>query len=120
MDQPGYADFRARREATIWQRLNRILRLLLFVAGWLMVVSLFVPPYKRMQAARAEIDALQAQVNEQKTILGQQTREVNLLKTDPTYLETIARDRLDLMKEGETIFRLEPAKAVPSKRPSHP
>ena len=85
-----------------------------------MVTSLFVPPYKRMQAARAEIDALQAQVNEQKTILGRQTREVNLLKTDPTYLETIARDRLDLMKEGETIFRLEPAKAVPSKRPSHP
>ena len=32
---------------------------------------------------------------------------MNLLKTDPTYLETIARDRLDLMKEGETIFRLE-------------
>ncbi|PYJ40588.1 MAG: hypothetical protein DME86_11705 [Verrucomicrobia bacterium] len=120
MDQPGYADFRARREATIWQRLNRVLRLLLFIAGWLMVTSLFVPPYKRMQAARAEIDALQAQVNEQKTILGRQTREVNLLKTDPTYLETIARDRLDLMKEGETIFRLEPAKAVPSKRPSHP
>jgi cell division protein FtsB len=24
-------------------------------------------------------------------------------------LETIARDRLDLMKEGEAIFRLEPA-----------
>jgi len=120
VDQPGYADFRARREATIWQRLNRILRLLLFIAGWLMVISLFVPPYKRMQAARAEIDAIQAQVNEQKAILGRQTREVNLLKTDPTYLETIARDRLDLMKEGETIFRLELAKAVPSKRPSHP
>ncbi|MEY2504477.1 MAG: Septum formation initiator, partial [Verrucomicrobiota bacterium] len=40
-------------------------------------------------------------------LLARQTREVNLLKTDPTYLETIARDRLDLMKEGETIFRLE-------------
>jgi cell division protein FtsB len=73
-----------------------------------------------MQAARAEIDAIQAQVNEQKKLLGRQTREVNLLKTDSTYLETIARDRLDLMKEGETIFRLEPAKAGPSKRPSHP
>jgi cell division protein FtsB len=33
---------------------------------------------------------------------------VNLLKTDPGYLEMIARDRLDLMKEGETVFRLEP------------
>ncbi|HEY2103405.1 MAG TPA: septum formation initiator family protein [Chthoniobacterales bacterium] len=115
MDQPGYADFRARREATIWQRLNRILRLLLFIAGWLVVISLFVPPYKRMQAARAEIDGLQTQVNEQKTVLARQTREVNLLKTDPTYLETIARDRLDLMKEGETIFRLEPPKT-----PKHP
>jgi cell division protein FtsB len=34
-----------------------------------------------------------------------------LLKTDVSYLETIARDRLDLMKEGETIFRLETARA---------
>jgi cell division protein FtsB len=36
---------------------------------------------------------------------------VNLLKTDAGYLETIARDRLDLMKEGETIFRLEQPQA---------
>ncbi len=71
MDQPGYADFRARREATIWQRLNRILFVLLFLAVWLGIISLFVPPYKKMQG-------------------------------------------LDLMKEGETIFRLEPAKATKS------
>jgi Septum formation initiator len=44
-------------------------------------------------------------------LLAHQTREINLLKTDATYLETVARDRLDLMKEGETIFRLEPARA---------
>jgi cell division protein FtsB len=41
---------------------------------------------------------------------------VNLLKTDPAYLETIARDRLDLMKEGETIFRVESAAAQAGKR----
>jgi len=41
---------------------------------------------------------------------------VTLLKTDVTYLETIARDRLDLMKEGETIFRLEPAPGGNAKR----
>ena len=114
MDQT-YGDFRARRDATVWQRLNRVLRVLLFVAGWLVIVSLFVPPYKRMSQGRAEIDNLQAQVNEQKTLLSHQTREVNLLKTDATYLETIARDRLDLMKEGETIFRLEPARAAKQK-----
>jgi cell division protein FtsB len=52
---------------------------------------------------------LQAQVNEQKHLIARQTREVNLLTTDREYLETIARDKLDLMKEGEVIFRLEPA-----------
>jgi cell division protein FtsB len=110
-----YGDFRARRDATVWQRLNRVLRVLLVVAIWLVIISLFVPPYKKMSLSRAEIEALQAQVNEQKTLLARQTREVSLLKTDTVYLETIARDRLDLMKEGETIFRLEPVRAAKSK-----
>jgi cell division protein FtsB len=105
-----YADFRARREATVWQRLNRILRVLLVLAIWLVIVSLFVPPYKKLMQSRAEIDELQQQVNVQQSLLSRQTHEVNLLKTDMTYLETIARDRLDLMKGGETIFRLEPAR----------
>jgi cell division protein FtsB len=106
----AYGDFRARREATVWQRLNRVLRVLLFVAAWLVIMSLFVPPYQKRARSQAEIDNLQAQVNDQKFLLAKQTREVTLLKTDATYLETIARDRLDLMKEGETIFRLEPAR----------
>ena len=107
MDHPGYGDFRARREATIWQQLNRVLRVLLVLACALVIVSLFLPQYKRIKQSRSEIDTLQTQVSEQKILLARQTREVNLLKTDPTYLETIARDRLDLMKEGETVFRLE-------------
>jgi cell division protein FtsB len=106
VDHPGYGDFRARREATVWQRLNSILRVLLVVA--VVLVSLFLPPYKKLTQSRTEIENLQSQVNDQKVLLARQTREVNLLKTDPTYLETMARDRLDLMKEGETIFRLEP------------
>jgi cell division protein DivIC len=111
----SYADFRARREATVWQRLNRILRVLLLLAIWLVIVSLFVPPYKKLVQSRAEIDDLQQHVNEQQSLLSRQTREVNLLKTDVTYLETIARDRLDLMKEGETVFRLELAHAAKPK-----
>jgi cell division protein FtsB len=118
VNQPDYADFRARREATVWQRLNRVLFALLFLAVWLGIISLFVPPYNKLQAARGEIDALQARCDEQKLLLTHATREVNWLRTDPTYLETIARDRLDLMKEGETVFRLEPAKGShsPAKR----
>ncbi|MDQ6765705.1 MAG: septum formation initiator family protein [Verrucomicrobiota bacterium] len=109
MDHPGYGDFRARREASIWQQLNRVLRVLLALVFVLVVVSLFVPQHKKLTRSRVEIETLQAQVTDQKMLLARQTREVNLLKTDTGYLETIARDRLDLMKEGETIFRLEPA-----------
>ncbi len=116
MDHPGYGDFRARREATVWQRLNTILRFFLVIATVLVIVSLFLPPYKKLTQSRNEIENLQTQVNEQKTLLARQTREVSLLKTDPTYLETLARDRLDLMKDGETIFRLEPAPA-PKRKP---
>ena len=121
MDATGYGDFRARREATIWQRMNHVLRVLLFLAIWLLIISFFLPPYKKLNQSRAEIEQLQAQLTEQKTLLARQTKEVTLLKSDPTYLETIARDKLDLMKAGETIFRLEarrpgasaPAKAQP-------
>ena len=109
MDYPGYGEFRARREATIWQRLNSILRVLLVLALLLVIVSLFLPQSKKLAQSRGEIERLQEQVTEQKTLLARQTREVNLLKTDPTYLEIMARDRLDMMKEGETIFRLEQA-----------
>jgi len=109
----SYGDFRARREASVWRRLNRILLVLLIIAIWLVIVSLFLPPYKKLTRSRAEIDELQQQINEQQNLLARQTREVNLLKTDVTYLETIARDRLDLMKEGETIFRLETTRTKP-------
>jgi cell division protein FtsB len=112
VEHPGYGDFRARREATVWQRLNSILRILLVVALLLVIVSLFLPQSKKLTQSRTEIERLQGLVNEQKTLLARQTREVNLLKTDPTYLETLARDRLDLMKEGEVIFRLEPPSAA--------
>ena len=115
-----YGDFRARREATLWQRLNRVLAVLLVLAVWLVIISLFVPPYKRLMQSRDEIDNLQTQVNDQKKLLARQSREVTLLQTDPTYLETIARDRLDLMKDGEVIFRLEPLQPGKSKSSVRP
>jgi len=107
VDATHFGDLRARHEATIWQRMNQILRVLLFIAAWLLIVSFFLPPYKKFNQSRSEIEQLQAQLGEEKAQLARQTREVTLLKSDPTYLETIARDKLDLMKEGETIFRLE-------------
>ncbi|MGI8890223.1 MAG: FtsB family cell division protein [Chthoniobacterales bacterium] len=107
MDATGYGDLRARRETTIWQQMNHVLRVLLVIAVWLLIISFFMPPYKRLQQGRAEMEQLQAQLTDEKNQLTRQTRDITLLKSDPTFLETIARDKLDVMKEGATIFRLE-------------
>ena len=71
------------------------------------MISFFLPPYKQLQRDRAAYDQLNNQLRDEKTTLARLTRQVTLLKNDPTYLETIARDNLEMMKEGETIFRLE-------------
>ncbi len=47
-------------------------------------------------------------------VLARHEREENLLRRDPEYVGMIARDHLDLMKEGETIYRLDPPKPNPS------
>ena len=94
MDATGYGPFRARREATIWQQMNAILRVLLFIAVWLLMISFFLPPYQKLQRDRGSIEQLRAQLSEQKGTLARHTRQVALLKNDPTYLETIARDSL--------------------------
>ena len=74
-----------------------------------------MPQSKRLTQSRAEIEKLQKQVGDQKMLLARQTREVKSAQDGSGYLETIARDRLDLMKEGETIFRLEQPQAVKRK-----
>lgn len=113
----GYTVFRERREATIWQQMNRFLFLLLFLAGWCLMISMFVPPWRQLQRERASYDQLNAQVTEQKTELARLTKQITLLKSDRTYLETIARDTLELMKEGETIFRFEPRASHRNQKP---
>ena len=107
METAGYGRFRERRDATIWQQMNAILRILLVIAVWLLMVSFFLPPYRQLQRDRAAYEKLSAQLTDDKAVLARLTKKIALLKSDSTYLETLARDSLDMMKDGETIFRLE-------------
>ena len=52
--------------------------------------------------------------------LARNTREAELLKLDPEYAGLIARDRLDLMKEGETIYRFDPPRGLKAKMRLNP
>lgn len=104
--RPG---FRKKVSATqpVWNTLNRLIVFLIFVAVGTVLFFFFQPELSKlsdMQRRVAELEATQERITIEQLRL---EREKELLTTDPEYLENIARDKLDLMKPGETIFRLD-------------
>jgi cell division protein FtsB len=104
----------------VWAALNRVLVTLIVVTALAVVVYRFLPETGRRRAHAETIAALSDRVEKQQQQLQRARREAELLTRDPAYLELIARDRLDLVKEGEKVYRLEadaPAtpKPVPGK-----
>ncbi|MEZ0389867.1 MAG: septum formation initiator family protein [Verrucomicrobium sp.] len=85
-------------------RLNRyLLALLVIPAG----VIYFRPPLKEQEAARHRLEELTAKRDILKADATRLQTKLELIKTDPEYLETMARDRLNLQKDGEIILRFE-------------
>lgn len=85
---------------------------LICLAGLLFIAFWFYPEIRRSEGLNAQ---LQKKLDEKAAAQLQSKRyerEVHLLQTDPEYIETIARDKLDMMKDGETVIRLDPAKAA--------
>lgn len=75
-----------------------------------------------MHRSRVQIDAIQAKIDK----LDQENRDlqqrIQNLKTDPSAIEKIARDRMGLARPGELIFSLPPKSDShsPATRASHP
>ncbi|TCO93552.1 septum formation initiator [Chthoniobacter flavus] len=70
----------------------------------------FLPEVTKRRDQEARVEQLKLEVEQQRQLLIRNTRIEELLKHDPEYVGLIARDRLDLMKENETIYRIDPAK----------
>jgi cell division protein DivIC len=80
---------------------------------------LFVPAFSRRHAMQREIERLDVEIIRQESLEKQQRQEIESLKTDPTYVERVARNKLNLARPNETIFRFEPppvAQAAPAPR----
>ena len=94
----------------VWVSLNRLVigMIVILVIGTLAVR--YLPETSRRNEILAHIQDLEAKAAQLKGTLQQHERQERLLRTSPEYLSLIARDRLDLMQEGETLFRFEPAK----------
>lgn len=105
---PYYGDFKQRKQEGVWHFLNRLLGILIVFAFVTLIICAFLPELRKQSEQATRLEELKKGIQAEKTVLSLRTKQVDLLKNDPSYVEVLARDRLDLMKEGETIFRLEP------------
>ncbi|MBM3859737.1 MAG: septum formation initiator family protein [Verrucomicrobia bacterium] len=74
-------------------------------------VALFIPLWHRQHTLQVENRRLEAEVGRLEAIEKQYRSEIEALKTDPTYLERVAREKLNLVKTNETVFQF-PSNAV--------
>ena len=87
--------------------LNRVLHVLIFLATAILLTCWFLPLLRERQKQQRALQTLKEQVEQERTVLNKRTRMLNLLQSDQSYLELLARDKLDMMKPGETIFRMD-------------
>jgi cell division protein FtsB len=103
-----YDDYGHSRDDWLRSFLNRILYLLIMSAAVILLICWFLPLVKEQQRQQNALQALKQQVLLERTKYNKESKKLNLLRNDPAYTELLARDKLDLMKPGETIFRMEP------------
>jgi cell division protein FtsB len=108
LDDEDYVVRRRRRnEPDFWHRINKVLTALVVLGVFLGIGVMFYPVWQKQQGMRARVATLTSEKAEKTSRLAAARRELDLLKNDPEYVETIARDRINVMKPGETIFRVE-------------
>jgi cell division protein DivIC len=108
----SFEEARRRSDASFWNALNRVLLVLVVAGGLAGIVLWFYPEVARREQMAESLLQHREELTALQSLRKQRERDVYLLENDKEYIETIARDKLDMMKEGETIFRLDPNKAI--------
>ena len=92
----------------IWHSLNRLLITLILLIVAALGALRFSPVLSERRALQTRLSELTAEVEQERQLLARNLRDEKLLKVDPEFAAIFARDRLDLMAEGETIYRFSP------------
>ena len=97
---------RRRSQSDFLPAAMRVVWVLIIASALLTAGFTFYPEWLRLSEMKSHLAKQKAQLEDLQKLAQNREQEVRLLQSDREYLETIARDRLDMMKEGETIFRL--------------
>jgi cell division protein FtsB len=88
-----------------WHKANRLVAVLIILGIAVVTALAFYPELRRLKSLGMQLDEEKAALAAEELLKERRTREVYLLQKDPEYVEIIARDKIGVMKPGETIFR---------------
>ena len=95
-------------DGNVWAVLVNITKLLLILAVVAAIVLWFLPVIHTMQEYRAEIDTNRVRNEEALAEQRRKRLEIEMLQTNPEYVERQARNKLNLARTGEVIFIFDP------------
>ena len=93
--------------ASIWDRLTRVVASLAAVAALVWIAVLYFPLIHQNEVMRQQIAQLDRQILEEEAANRQVRLEIDSLKTDPKTVERLAREQLGLARPDETVVRFE-------------
>jgi cell division protein FtsB len=92
----------------IWQKLSRLMAVLIFLAAVLAVAIWYIPLIRQNERLRKENQKLQAEIRREEQAGRQLENQIKALREDPKTLERMAREKLGYAKTGETVIYFEP------------
>jgi cell division protein FtsB len=95
----------------VWERLNRVVLVLLFALGAVVVFIWYLPLIQQNQRYRKEIFSLDTKIQEQERQARQLKGSIDAVQNDPKTLERLAREKLGWAKTNETVIRFEAPRA---------
>jgi cell division protein FtsL len=109
---PSSIPLKRQSGGNIWATLLPIIQGAILVGGLAVIGLFFVPVLQTENRHKAELSKLQLEIANAQDQQRELLLETELMKNDPSYVEHIARDRLNMGRPGETILRFDPYPAV--------
>jgi cell division protein FtsB len=104
----------------IWTLIIRVSGIAIVVLFVILIVGLFSPKVRQLRDLEAREQRLREEVELEKELLRHLQTKQERLRTDPRFVEKIAREELGLAKPGETVFKFiddPPATNARARRP---
>jgi cell division protein DivIC len=105
---PSAVPLRQRPNGNVWAQLVQWTKWAVVLAASALLLLCFLPVFQKAQGYKEDKEKVKQALAAEQDRYRQLAREFELMKTNKEYVERVARDKLNLGKTGEMIFRFDP------------